>query len=436
MGPRKLWFLRGPKSLLPKNGSLAYGEIHLFCDPPISEGEGERNKGPALFSFMGEPLLFPLSLRITFAYILSALLLLSTIKLPSASAGLRLPRPQKPRPFNLPPLRNDTVGALLVAYRNPRAVARTLRMYRAAYPEGDLVVLCDDGCYNFSALCAHFSAHWDGTPRRITTKTNPGFYLRPPQLFAYLKSLRTALPLISSRYYLYLETDSVVHHRLPPGPRYSLSGIVPVDQGWFVGAEPYYAASLNPFFVLEAWPVSPRPELGGRQVPYGGQGGSLLHTGLMHAIVQQSDDILRAEVAMFGGCSTTAGVDYVHTALVYRFNGTVGPLSGLLFLPDITGADPLLAAIVHPDKSDYDQPLGPEDAHILGSNFETALNATALGPEDEVASNPSCAATSDAITGVLGRLGAEGLAADSFARGEKWDMEEVRGQLPYYWLAA
>ncbi len=339
----------------------------------------------------------------------------------------------RPRPFGLPPYRNSTVGAVLVAFQNPRAVVRTLRLFREAYPEGDIVLLCDNGCHNYSAAAAHFSAHWDGLPRRLTTKTDPGWYLRPPNLLAFYRALAHALPLIGSTHYLHLETDTAVHSRLPPGPRYTLSGIVPVKAGWFTGAEQYYGASMNPFFRLDAWPPSPNPAYPGFQIPYGGQGGTLLHTGFMRAIATQAEEHVRAEVALLGGCSTTAGVDYVMTALVYRYNGTVGPLRGSVNRPESYAPEEVAhAAVIHPDKSDYGQPLSAEDLHILGPHWENALVAPPAGPGDDAQPNPLCGGPSGFLEGYKPRLGWEGLAEDARIRGEKWDAESIRGAGYYF----
>ena len=340
--------------------------------------------------------------------------------------GARLP--PTPRPFNLPPYRNDTVGALLVVFQNPRAVLRAMRLFREAYPEGDLVLLCDDGCHNYSAAAAHFGAHWEGRARRLTTKTDPGWYLRPPQLLAFYRALAYALPLIGSKYYLYLETDSAVHARLPPGPRYTLSGIVPVSSGWFVGAEQYYGATLNPSFVRDAWPPSPNPNYPGFQIPYGGQGGTLFHTGFVRAVVTQAEEHVRAEVALLGGCSTTAGVDYVMSAMVYRFNGTVGPLVGHVNGPQAFPPEEVAhAAVVHPDKSDYGAPLSEEDRRILGPHWEEPLAAPPAAPGDDAQANPACGGPRGFLEAYVPRPGSQGLADDARARGEAWDLAEIQG---------
>jgi hypothetical protein len=349
------------------------------------------------------------------------------------AGGAGAPPPPRARSFDLPPYRNDTVGAVLVAFQNPRAVLRTLRLFRDAYPEGDLVLVCDDGCYNYSATAAHFGAHWEGVARRLTTKTDPGWYLRPPQLLAFFRALAYALPLIGSRYYLHLETDTAVHARLPPGPRYTLSGIVPVASGWFTGAEQYYGASLNPFFKRDAWPPSPNPNYPGFQIPYGGQGGTLLHTGFMRALATQPEEHVRAEVALLGGCSTTAGVDYVMTALAYRFNGTVGPLAGAVNRPENYPQDMVAAAaVVHPDKSDYGAPLNDEDRRILGPHWETPLRAPPPQPGDDAQPNPICGGPAGFLQGYAPRPGAEGLAEDARARGEAWDLAEIQGPGYYF----
>ena len=333
-----------------------------------------------------------------------------------------------PRAFNLAPYRNDTVGAILVVFQNPRAVIRTLRLFRAAYPESDLVIICDDGCYNFSAVAAHFNAHWEHRARRITTKSNPGWYMRPPQMLAYYRALAYALPLIGSRYYLHLETDTSVHKRLPPGPRYTLSGIVPIVSGWFAGLEQYYCDRFNPFFRRDAWPVSPNPNFPGFQIPFGGQGGALFHTGFVRAIVTQPEEHVQAEIALLGGCSTTLGIDYFMTALTYRFNGTVGPLAGGVNRPEVFTAEEVArAAIVHPDKSDYGAPLSELDYRILGPYWQTPLAALPPLPGDAAQPNGGCGGPEGFMKNYKPRLGEQGLAEDAFKKGDKFDLAEIQG---------
>ena len=334
----------------------------------------------------------------------------------------------------LPPQRADTIGGFLVAFHNPRAVLEVLREFRAAYPEGDLVVLCDHGCYNYTHACAHFRCEFDPRALRLTTKTDPGWYLRLPNSNVYMHALARALPLIRSRYYMYLETDVSIKARVPlDSLRYTLNGIVDPHRGWMVGAEPFYAAQLNPAtFDLARFPRSPRPDmLPGAWLPYGGQGGSILNTQFMRAIAQQPPAHLAAELRTMGGCSTTTGVDYWHTAMVYRFNGTVGPYAahaivGERDLPTLQ-ADPAVL-VIHPDKSHYGSELTAEDQAILGPEWANELG---VAPADELAA-PEVWECCCPVKDFAFRLGASGLQLDEEARGRAWDMEDIRGPGGYY----
>jgi len=344
---------------------------------------------------------------------------------PAAAAAAPLSHVQR----QLPPQRPDTIGGLLVAFHNPRAVLEVIREYRAAYPEGDLVVLCDQGCYNFTAACAHFKCEFDARPLRLTTKTDPGWYLRPPNSNVYMHALARALPLIRSKFYMYLESDVSIKGRVPVERlRYTLNGIVDPHRGWMVGAEPFFAANLNgATFDLAQFPQSPRPDMiPGKWLPYGGQGGSILHTQLMRAMAQQPLEQRTADVRVLGGCSTTTGADYWHTAVVYRYNGTVGPYVGHALVGERSlealQADPAVL-VIHADKSHYGSDLSEEDQRILGPGWATELQ---VAPEDEVPvpEEWSCCC---ALKDFAFRPGASGLKADEEARGHAWDMEDIRG---------
>lgn len=331
----------------------------------------------------------------------------------------------------LPPIQPDTIGALMVAFENPRAVLEVLREYRAAYPEGDFILLCDNGCYNYSHACQHFKCEWEGRARKLTTKTNPGWFLTLPNSYAYLNALRDNLAKIRSKHYFYLETDVSIKGRVPLSSlRHTLNGIVDPNHGWMVGAEPFYGASLNPqTFDLSKFPDSPRKDMiPGKWLPYGGQGGTILNTQLMRAVATQPQEHRVAEMRTLGGCSTTTGVDYWHTAVVYRFNGTVGPYEG--YSAGTQPGEELAAAqanpsviVIHPDKSHYGADLSQEDLGILGPNWGDRLTASPEEGSDTPAPWDCCCPVKDFEF----RLGATGLAEDEQARGGKWDMEDIRG---------
>jgi hypothetical protein len=305
------------------------------------------------------------------------------------------------------PLRADTLGGLLVAHRNPRAVVRVLRQFRAAYPEGDLVVLCDDGCYNYSALCARFGAHWEGFARPLTTKTDPGFYLRAPQQHELIDALRATLPRVRSRFLMLLETDVLIEDRLPGPFNFTLNGGVAPPKGWMVGGEVEFARKLNPAFNTSLWRDKP---------PYGGQGGSVLNTRFIEAVATQPTEQLERDLAVFAGCSTTVGVDYFFSALVYRYGGTLGGYDGYLNWP---GEQPFTGdrvRVLHPDKSDYGAPLEDEDLRDLGPEFETVLKARANSRRPRV---PNTCDRQPEDAGKY-RWGGDGLAEDARARGAPW----------------
>lgn len=375
---------------------------------------------------------FAAVIRLLFAITVPLLLLLllesSTAQwalgVPSLHAHLGLgPPPPPPPPPLYPaapagaaaplPLRADTLGGLLIAHRNPRAVARVLRQFRAAYPEGDLVVLCDDGCYNYSALCARFGAHWEGFARRLTTKTDPGFYLRPPQQAEFMAALRAVLPRVRSRFLMLLETDVLLEGRVPGPFNFTLNGDVKPPKGWMVGGEVEFARKLNPAFEA-AWPPSqppPRP-------PYGGQGGSVINARFLEAVAAQASEHLERDLAVFAGCSTTVGVDYLVSALVYRYNGTVGGYDGYLNWPGEQGFTGDKVLVLHPDKSDYGAPLEDEDLRDLGPEFEGVLRARGNATRGAVPPESGCDRVPSEVSKY--RWGDSGLREDAAARGWAW----------------
>jgi len=381
---------------------------------------------------------FAALVRVLFAATVPMLLLLlfeSTtaqwaLGVPSLHSRLGLGRAPPPPPF-LPaapaaaaafttplaplPLRRDTLGGLLIAHRNPRAVARVLRQFRAAYPEGDLVVLCDDGCFNYSALCARFGAHWEGTARRLTTKTDPGFYLRPPQQAAFFAALRAALPLVRSRFLMLLETDVLIEGRVPGPFNFTLNGGVAPPKGWMVGGEVEFARKLNPAFAA-AWPQGAK----GLQPPYGGQGGSVINARFLEAVAAQAPEHLARDLEVFAGCSTTVGVDYLLSAVVNRYNGTIGGYDGYLNWPgeqQFTGPQVL---VLHPDKSDYGAPLDEEDLRDLGPEFEGVLRARGNATAGAAPPDVGC----DRVPAEAGkyRWGDAGIREDALARGWPWPL--------------
>jgi hypothetical protein len=320
-------------------------------------------------------------------------------------------------PFSSPlaplPLRADTLGGLLIAHRNPRAVVRVLRQFRAAYPEGDLVVLCDDGCFNYSALCARFGAHWEGSARRLTTKTDPGFYLRPPQQVAFVDALRAALPLVRSRFLMLLETDVLVERRVAGPFNFTLNGVIMPPKGWMVGGEVEFARKLNPTFEAR-YPEKAKPP---PRPPYSGQGGSVINARFLEAVVTQPPGHLERDLSVFAGCSTTVGVDYLLSALVYRYNGSIGGYDGYLNWPGEQVFTGDRVTVLHPDKSDYGAPLEEEDLRDLGPAFEGVLPA-----QGNASWSIRVPETCDRQPEEAGkyRWGDEGLRKDAAARGQLW----------------
>lgn len=283
-----------------------------------------------------------------------------------------------PAPTFLP----DTLDAIVFVYRNPKAVLIMMERYKKAYPEGRLVLLCDDGCYDFTDAAKHFGHIFVGDPHVASTKTGadgtpnaPGHFLQPLQTIAVLDLLREALAFVRTRFVLYLETDVNVIRRVRDANfSFTLNGMLETGcsadgsscdgpGNWFVGASPVYAHLFNPAFDPAKFP--------GMRPPYGGQGGSIFDAEFLRSVVHQPARQLDEDMQAYFGCSTTMGVDYFFSTLVYRYNGTIGPYAGYGNRLDVyhPGANPLAYDVVHPDKSAYDTALTEEELIILGSNY-------------------------------------------------------------------
>lgn len=298
----------------------------------------------------------------------------SIVEAAFGDSGTFAPLAWRERPA--PAFARDTLDAIVFVYRNPKAVLWLLKSYRAAYPEGRLVLLCDDGCFDYSAAAAHYGATWIGRPRISSTKTGrngepgaPGHYLQPLQTVSVLDHLRDALRYVRTRYMLFLETD--VHMRRVRNVRFNFTlngvleaGVAPGPGNWFNGASPVYAHLFNPSFDTA--------NFAGGRAPYGGQGGTVFAAEFLRSIVNQPPEQLNNDLQAYFGCSTTMGVDYFFTAFVYRYNGTLGPYEGYLVNPD---SDDHRSAfdVVHPDKSAYDVELTAEEFDVLGPNYTQAL---------------------------------------------------------------
>lgn len=266
-------------------------------------------------------------------------------------------------------VRGPTVSALMTVFRNPKAVIVALGMYRDAYPEGDVVIIGDDGCYNYTALGKYFGVQALFAPERISTKTLGGLYMQRPQFDLFRRLLQRALPLIRSKWIFILDTDAIVYRRVISPLENDINGLVPLINGWLVGGPLMYAKVANPAFHESHFPEN--------KVPYGGQGGSIFSVDFLKFIADMDDAAWDKEMTLMFNYATTQGTDQLLCALAYRFEFTVGDYGDYINDEDNDRTPGRIAdgsaAVVHLDKSAYKMPLSDEDRMILGPGWDVPM---------------------------------------------------------------
>jgi hypothetical protein len=265
--------------------------------------------------------------------------------------------------------RGPTVAALMTVFRNPKAVLVALGMYRDAYPEGDVVLIGDDGCFNYTALGRHFGVRTIFAPERISTKTLGGLYMQRPQFDVFRRILQRALPFVRSRWVFILDTDAIVYRRVVSPLEHDINGLVPLVNGWLVGGPLVYAKTANPSFSESNFPES--------KVPYGGQGGSIFSVDFLRFLADMEDADWDKEMTLMFTYATTQGTDQLLCALAYRFDFKVGDYGDYINDDDNDRTPGRIAdgsaAVVHLDKSAYKMPLSEEDEMILGPGWSVPM---------------------------------------------------------------
>jgi hypothetical protein len=143
-----------------------------------------------------------------------------------------------------------------------------------------------------------------------------------------------------------------------------------------------YIERFNPHFAAGKWwqqePFSGR-------IPYGGQGGAVIATEFMRSILEQEPTVLADDLVELCCRIATVGIDSIFTALVYRYNGTVGPYEGYFSrfwsIGGVPEGRPDGKDVGHMDKRLYNAPLSAEDRALLGRGYAFPISRSSPPPD-------------------------------------------------------
>ena len=225
---------------------------------------------------------------------------------------------QGPSPYspNFPgePLVGPTVGAVYLTYQQPKAFLNSMAAFRAAYPDGDMVLFCDVGCHNYSHAARYFGAHYFSEPRAFTTKNTKTIDMRKSEAAVYLQAMREAVNIIKSPYFMHMETDVFVLRRVKEDFLHQVNGWA-YDKR-IVGKADAYVRSVTGNFETE--------------LVLGGFGGSIYETAFWRRVLNNEADMEDFLARYFDPVSgyTEIGHDYVVSSILFSRNGTMGNYEG------------------------------------------------------------------------------------------------------------
>ena len=209
------------------------------------------------------------------------------------------------------------VAAIYVFYRRPKSFVHALTAFRRAYPASTVVLLCDEGCFNYSAAAAKFGATYLGEPHRLSMKKHGAFYVGPQEALNVIRAYRSALARIKEPFYMQLEDDVYTLRRITSPLLGSINGFAK-DKSIVREAEKY---------ITDHNPSAPYPYLGGF-------GGCVYNTEFWRTLLNLptlEEEIL--DLYSRGG-DNNYGVDYIMSTLLYRFekelNGTMHDWKGYI----------------------------------------------------------------------------------------------------------
>ena len=253
------------------------------------------------------------------------------------------------------------IAGVYVFYRRPRAFMHAIDAYRIQYPQENLYMFCDNGCFNYTNAAIYYHAKFDGKPRNIVAKNSHGaFYIGPTQAKIFLATYREAVNTMTEPFFIQLEDDVYTIKQVKSKLLYDINGWAPDKR--VVGEAETYVRSKNPFAPKE--------------LILGGFGGCIFRTSFWRRILNRPDIDDEVDELYHHGKVHAYGIDYIMASLVYRFNGTLGTFDGYIEAFE-SHANQRRAEnkveILHGFKDQYKYSLTWLDREILGSKYEEPL---------------------------------------------------------------
>jgi hypothetical protein len=167
-----------------------------------------------------------------------------------------------------------------------------------------MVLICDEGCYDYSQAARKAGAVYKGDSHRLSMKKHGAFYVGPDEALNVIRAYKDAVNLIKEPYYVQLEDDVYVLQRAKSPLKGHINGMAK-DKSIVGGAEEY---------ILRHQPNPPYLYLGGF-------GGCVYETAFWKRILNLPT--IEQEILDLYTKADNYGVDYIMSSLLWRFNGTM-----------------------------------------------------------------------------------------------------------------
>lgn len=256
------------------------------------------------------------------------------------------------------PLPGPELAAIYVFYRRPKSFYHAVRAFRVAYPKSTMVLICDEGCFDYSAAASRVGAVYRGDAHRLSMKKHGAFYVGPDEALNVIRAYRDAVNQIKEPYYVQLEDDVYVLQRIKTPLLGNINGMAK-DKSIVGGAEEY---------ILRHVPYPPYLYLGGF-------GGCVYETAFWKRILNLPN--IEDEIRDLYQKADNYGVDYIMSSLLWRYNGTMYDWPGYIENFREESQERLARGeieILHGYKHLYGKGKGTltwEEREFLGPNFDT-----------------------------------------------------------------